>query len=98
MPPLNGSRGAAVETSANVAVAIGRRSALAVHVVRDSGPVRRCSRVKSHSPFGIAQSARPPSREGAESTQMSVTSTPRPRPGSSRRTSSSEQVSGLPGS
>ena len=46
-------------------------SRLAVHDVRCTRlPV--LSRRKSHRPFGIAHRSRPPSRESAESTQMSV--------------------------
>ena len=88
--PLNGVRGAFRETSVNRAEAIGTPSRLVLHAVRwTRSPV--VVRRKSHNPFGIAQSARPPSRESAESTQMSVMLTRRPPAAfTGRATSSSE--------
>ena len=78
VPPLNGSRGAARETSRNRAVAIGVRPSRAVHSVVVSGPECDDSRVKSQSPLGIAHSSRPPATDSGESTQMSVMVTRRP--------------------
>lgn len=91
--PLNGTRSIARETSVKDAEAIGRRPKDADQSVVVSGP-RRCeSRSKSHRPFGIAHSSRPPATDAGESTQMSVIDTRRPRPsgtGTGRATSSSE--------
>ena len=78
VPPLNGSRGAARETSLNVAAAIGVRPSRALHSVVVNGPRCSDSRVKSHRPLGIAQSSRPPATDAGESTQMSVIVTRRP--------------------
>jgi hypothetical protein len=78
VPPLNGSRGAAREMSRKRAVAIGVRPSVAVHSVLVRGPVCEVSNLKSHSPFGIAHSSRPPATDSGESTQMSVIVTRRP--------------------
>ena len=74
------------------ALAIGRRSSEADHSVRVSGPVWLLSSVKSHRPFGIAHSSRPPATEAGESTQMSVMLARRPCSSvfTGRATSSSE--------
>src|SRR5680860_76379 len=85
--PLNGVRGVTLETSLNRADAIGTPSRVVLHEVRCSLPVD--VRRKSHRSLGIAQRSRPPSRESAESTQMSVMLTRRP-PDTDRATSSSE--------
>ncbi len=94
MLPLNGSRGAARDTSRNVADATGRRAIEADHSVVLSGPRCSVSKVKSASPLGIAHSSRPPATEAGESTQMSVMLTRRPLlpagAATGRATSSSE--------
>ena len=89
--PLNGVRGAFLEMSVNRAerdrYAVQAWCSTTVRCTRSPVPWRR----KSHRSFGIAHSSRPPSRESAESTQMSVMFTRRPPAAfTGRATSSSE--------
>ena len=69
--PLNGVRKVAFETSVKRAEAMGVPSSLVRQVVCWTR-LPSVDRSKSHRSLGIAHSSRPPSRESAESTQMSL--------------------------